>query len=374
MKKGRIFLRIGIFYMILNIFHGVAICSADTTIGVTLATQEHSNWCWAASSKMVLDYYSSVQTQCAIANWAWGRSDCCGNSEFNWSHTCNQSNCMYGGSGCIDNILSHWGVSSVGQSSVFSQDTVVSEINGCRPFVMRFGWTGGGGHFLVSYGYDTSGTYVDYMDPWPGNGVTKKLYTWVVSASDHTWTHTLKITTPHVCTSCPSLWYSSDGEDFVRLSSIFIGAVGSAEEYRDYILLKDIVPSEGKYIFQIRETYPEDSYMDMVKLIAVDHGADVDLNDLFEGRSHSPNLYYFNAPELLGLKMRMLSPLSAVYTSGQNNASSQDVTDLLYWSDNAYVPLSEGDIISLTFKELPLLDEKRSFIFIGEGYYNRLSE
>jgi hypothetical protein len=61
---------------------------------------------------------------------------------------------------------------------------------------MRFGWTSGGGHFLDGYGYDLNGQYLDYMDPWPGNGYTKSLYTWVASAADHTWTHSLQITSP----------------------------------------------------------------------------------------------------------------------------------------------------------------------------------
>ena len=34
--------------------------------------------------------------------------------------------------------------------------------------------------------------------------------------------------------------------------------------------------------------------------------------------------------------------------------------------------LNEGDIINLTFKDYPLMGEKRDFIFIGEGYYLRL--
>ena len=46
----------------------------------------------------------------------------------------------------------------------------------------------------MGYGYDESG-HLDYMDPWPGHGYTRSLYSWVVSASNHDWTHTLQITT-----------------------------------------------------------------------------------------------------------------------------------------------------------------------------------
>ncbi len=60
---------------------------------------------------------------------------------------------------------------------------------------MRFGWTSGGGHFLDGFGYDNDGQYLHYMDPWPGNGYTLSLYSWVVSSSNHNWTHTLQVTT-----------------------------------------------------------------------------------------------------------------------------------------------------------------------------------
>jgi len=169
---------------------------ADGVLSVPETFQEHREWCWAGSSKAVLDYYSSastncgaVVTQCTIANWAWSRSDCCGNSDFNWNHTCNQSNAMYGTSGSLEAILVNWSVPTTHQASVLAQSEVRTEIDGARPFVMRFGWTSGGGHFLVGRGIQGSNLY--YMDPWPGNGYTISTYSWVVSASGHTWTHTL---------------------------------------------------------------------------------------------------------------------------------------------------------------------------------------
>jgi hypothetical protein len=180
---------------------GAGIGNADTTIAVPNTPQEHSQWCWAGTSDAVLAYYEHVVGQGAIANWAWGRSDCDGNTEFDWNNTCNRPNDMYGTSGSLQGILSHWGVTSNARAYALSQTTCVDEINAGRPFVMRFGWTKGGGHFLDGYGYDQDGIYLDYMDPWPGHGYTKSLYDWVVSASDHRWTHSLQITTnPTTCT------------------------------------------------------------------------------------------------------------------------------------------------------------------------------
>ncbi|WP_426107791.1 hypothetical protein [Massilia sp. TSP1-1-2] len=42
------------------------------TLSVPLVTQEHSQWCWSASSKAVLNYYAKTQSQCQIVNWAFG--------------------------------------------------------------------------------------------------------------------------------------------------------------------------------------------------------------------------------------------------------------------------------------------------------------
>ena len=196
-KQVHIFLLVGILG---TVFLGALPSNADTSLSVPETFQEHSNWCWAGSSKAVLDYYQHIVPECSIANWAWGRTDCCGSSDFYWNHPCNTANAMYGTSGSLQGILTHWGVNSSAQASSLPQNTAVSEIDAERPFVMRFGWTSGGGHFLVGYGHSQSGTYLDYMDPW--NGYTRSLYSWIVSASDHAWTHTLRVTTDPPGSNC----------------------------------------------------------------------------------------------------------------------------------------------------------------------------
>ncbi len=175
---------------------------ADVLLDVPEIFQQHSQWCWAGTSQATLNYYGQAPTQCAIANWAFSRSDCCGSSDFDWAHDCNYWNYMFGGSargenpnGSLRGILQHDGVQSTVLDTALTRDAVVDEIDHGRPFIIRFGWTGGGGHFLVGRGYDQAGTYVDYLDPWPGNGHSKALYAWMVSAADHTWSHTLRITT-----------------------------------------------------------------------------------------------------------------------------------------------------------------------------------
>jgi len=200
-KAMRRFLLIIIWSFFSSVLAVQTVEAADAMLGFNQKAQEHDQWCWAGSSQSVLEYYGTVLDQCAIANYAFGMSSCCGDTTFSWDDPCNYWNYMWGTSsygtpnGSLKGILAHWGITSTTVYSFLAQSTCVSEINAGRPFVMRFGWTSGGGHFLDGFGYDSDGQYLHYMDPWPGNGYTLSLYTWVVSASDHAWTHTLQLTT-----------------------------------------------------------------------------------------------------------------------------------------------------------------------------------
>lgn len=166
-------------------------------LDIDQVTQEHSNWCWAASSVDVLRWYGATPSQCSVVNWAFGRSDACGSAPFNWNAWANSPNALYGQAGSVQAVLQHGGVGNAGYASALSWNTVVNDVNANRPFVMRFGWYGGGGHILVGYGYyDLDGTrLVAYMNPWPGEGYTWSSYAWTVYAPyDHSWTHSLRMT------------------------------------------------------------------------------------------------------------------------------------------------------------------------------------
>lgn len=165
------------------------------TLAVPLTTQEHSQWCWSASSKAVLNYYTKTVSQCQIVNWAYGLNYACGNTTFNWNSNANQPNSMYGTNGSVQKILANWGVPNGAYNTASSWSTVVSDINANRPFVMRYGWTNGGGHIMVGRGYETynNANYVYIMDPWPGEGQTWRTHSSAVSASDHKWTHTQRM-------------------------------------------------------------------------------------------------------------------------------------------------------------------------------------
>jgi len=175
---------------------------ADRILPVPEKIQEHSNWCWDASSQAILAYYHYYPSQCDMANWAFGRADCCGNNVFGWAHACNSGDwlCEYNGPQPVRDVLPHfggpdtaiWTCSGINcTGGALSQADVLIDVNGRYPFMMRFDWTGGGAHALVGRGMMGNNLY--YMDPWPGNGQTVSLYSWVVQASGHCWTQTIRM-------------------------------------------------------------------------------------------------------------------------------------------------------------------------------------
>ena len=145
--------------------------------------QTQSNWCWAATSTSVSHFYWfwSTWTQCRVANGELGHSDCC--------HSPVPSACNV--PWYLDKALTRTNnfVSITGQVS-FQQ--VRDEINAGRPVGARIGWNGGGGHFMVIYGYSRffGMEYFDIDDPIYGKSH--------LSVSDFasnyqgsgTWTHT----------------------------------------------------------------------------------------------------------------------------------------------------------------------------------------
>lgn len=165
------------------------------TLNVPLVTQEHSEWCWAGTTKAVLNFYGQTPSQCQIVNWAYGLNYACGNSVFEWNSPANQPNNMYGSNGSVQNILKNWGVNNTAYNTASSWSNVVADINANRPFVIRYGWTNGGGHIMVGRGYETANgvNYVYIMNPWPGEGQTYRTYSSAVAASDHKWTHTQRM-------------------------------------------------------------------------------------------------------------------------------------------------------------------------------------
>ena len=119
--------------------------------------QEQNQWCWAGVSKCVLDCYGASVQQCEIAEYTrntatfnnFGTVDCC----IDPNQGCNYWNYNWGSSGSIEDILSNFGgITTTNLGSVLSQTQWQTEITNNTPFIIRFGWNSGGGHFVVGYG------------------------------------------------------------------------------------------------------------------------------------------------------------------------------------------------------------------------------
>ena len=176
-------------------------------LNVPVRIQEQDQWCWAGSTAATLAYYGHNVAQCTIAEYTrtvctwhnFGVVNCCVDP----SQGCNYWNYNWGYAGSMQDILVHWGVGNYGYGSSLSISQIQSELGAGRPFIFRWGWWTGGGHFLVGHGL--SGNMLYYMDPWFGEGAKIANYDWVVYADNHTWTHTnIMTTTPNTAPSAPT--------------------------------------------------------------------------------------------------------------------------------------------------------------------------
>jgi hypothetical protein len=131
---------------------------ASKHLAFNMQAQTQSNWCWAATSTSVSHYYWlwSTWTQCRVANGELGHNDCCASPV---PSACNVP--WY-----LDRALTRThNFVSAGGPATFQQ--VRAEIEAGRPVGARIGWSGGGGHFMVIYGYSlvVGSEYFDIDDP-----------------------------------------------------------------------------------------------------------------------------------------------------------------------------------------------------------------
>jgi len=167
--------------------------------------QEYNQWCWAACSKTILEYYGFDTTQCGIAEWVratpktwhdYGSVNCCTDA----SQGCNYWNYSWGEPGSIQEILVHFGnLQNTGVSAALTENEITADIQKNRLFVIRWGWVGTvNGHFIVGHGIKGDSIY--FMNPWFGEGLHVGTYSFMLSGIDktstytHEWTHTNRIT------------------------------------------------------------------------------------------------------------------------------------------------------------------------------------
>lgn len=177
-----------------------------------------NNWCWAASSKMVLDFYGYPKSLVEIVayglgdskydtwNTLWGSgSETRADVQF-WAKdppeatvwTLKTESVLINYNG-IEQILGNFSgkdVQTQRKLSALTAEEITKEIDERdAPFVVRIGWQPGGGHFMVCYG-TASGTH-EIRDPWFGSysitdGALRSSS--LIDADNgvrHTWTHTL---------------------------------------------------------------------------------------------------------------------------------------------------------------------------------------
>jgi len=199
--------------------------------------QEETNWCWAACTQMILNYYNISRSQCEIAEIArvidrrnyyihhpngqsnyFGSSNCCG-----LSNHCDQVNKLYtniysepGSKGGINTILDSLNISNSYISSSLHLSELKNEIDNWNPVILRWGWVGtNDGHFVVVRGYDITLECIYYSDPattvnYPG-GANCESYNWIIEnigeTYHHEWTATMVLNTQPSCGHSKS-WFN----------------------------------------------------------------------------------------------------------------------------------------------------------------------
>ncbi len=184
----------------LVLFGLVNIKTEAQILNFSAAIQEQNQWCWAGASKSILDYYGDTTLQCEIAEYTrsvatwhnFGNTDCCNDP----TQGCNYWNYNYGSNGSIQDILIYFGgINNYGSGIVLTKSQIASNLSHGKPFVIRWAWYSGGGHFVVGYGKTDSTIY--YMNPWFGEGLKFANYSWVKDNGIHYWTHTnIMLTAP----------------------------------------------------------------------------------------------------------------------------------------------------------------------------------
>ncbi|MEB0048689.1 MULTISPECIES: papain-like cysteine protease family protein [unclassified Pseudomonas] len=123
---------------------------AAASLNFNMQPQTQSNWCWAAVSASVGNYYGTGSwTQCGVATAALDRN-CC-----NQPGPCN----VYG---YLDSALTITrSYNGMNQGSL-QLSAIENQICMGRPIGLRCAWYGGGAHFLTIYG--TNGNYLLIAD------------------------------------------------------------------------------------------------------------------------------------------------------------------------------------------------------------------
>lgn len=146
-----------------------------------LIPQEQSQWCWAASSEMVLLYLLQVDVpQCKLANEVnIAAQDCCPANP-------NCDSAVY-----PDVLFTNRHVKFVPLGNALSLPQLENEIASNRPVAFSWNYNRGGAHMMVAVAYKAGNgeTLIDALDPLPEKKGRHKVLTYEEYVSSETYTH-----------------------------------------------------------------------------------------------------------------------------------------------------------------------------------------
>ncbi|MFE7621607.1 papain-like cysteine protease family protein [Streptomyces sp. NPDC057496] len=155
--------------------------AATRRLDITMQAQQKTNWCWAASGNTIATWFGRNYSQNQFCNAAFGRAQ---------GYECPNSQATLGN---VQDGL-YWAGVNPGSyvTGWLRYPTVQAEIAAGRPVETRIQWSSGGGHMHVLYGYDDSGSWVYWGDPWPSsNRYNWASHAWYVNNAEFSWTHSL---------------------------------------------------------------------------------------------------------------------------------------------------------------------------------------
>lgn len=130
----------------------------DYDLAFTMQQQLQTEWCWAATSTSVSQFYDPVNspwTQCKVVNAEQAQTTCCQNGA---SAACNVS--WY-----LEKALTRTNNLNYYVTNSLSISDLDVELAAGRPMGTRIGWAGGGGHFMVLGGASSGDSRVHVHDP-----------------------------------------------------------------------------------------------------------------------------------------------------------------------------------------------------------------
>jgi len=161
--KTRIFTILGIIGLL---FFAQSCCSPGIigSVNNTLQPQQTNNWCWAATTQMIAQNEGIFVTQCDLANFAFGKTNCC-NDQPNDSSCRKTNDCNSPGWLQLD----HVGLKFTETATALSWAQLKKSIY-CSKDVLgyAYGQSGVVGHVVAVKGYVSVGTtnYFVLNDPW----------------------------------------------------------------------------------------------------------------------------------------------------------------------------------------------------------------